>query len=48
MKLNLSYIKKNMPDPKVTLLIPNYKTPELTRLCLRLVRKHTDTGMIRS
>ena len=47
MKLNLSYRKKNMPDPKVTLLIPNYKTPELTRLCLRLIRKHTDPDLIR-
>ena len=26
----------------VTILIPNYKTPEITRICLRLLRKHTD------
>ena len=26
----------------VTLLVPNYKTLELTKLCLRLLRKHTD------
>lgn len=26
----------------VTILIPNYKTPTLTKLCLRLIRKHTD------
>lgn len=32
MSLNHSYRKKNMPDPKVTLLIPNYKTPELTSI----------------
>lgn len=25
-----------------TVIIPNYKTPELTRLCLRSLRKHTD------
>ncbi|MBW1675807.1 MAG: glycosyltransferase [Deltaproteobacteria bacterium] len=31
-----------MPDPKVTVLIPNYKTLLLTKLCLRLLRKHTD------
>lgn len=27
--------------PKVTILIPNYKTLELTKLCLRLIRKKT-------
>jgi len=27
---------------QVTILVPNYKTPQLTRLCLRLIRKHTD------
>lgn len=31
-----------MTGPKVTILIPNYKTLELTKLCLRLIRKHTD------
>jgi hypothetical protein len=31
----------------VSILIPNYKTPELTRLCLRLIRKHTDADKIR-
>ena len=25
-----------------TIIIPNYKTPELTKLCLRSLRKHTD------
>jgi len=35
-----------MSDPKVTLLVPNYKTPELTKLCLRLIRKHTDPDLI--
>jgi len=30
----------------VTILIPNYKTPELTKLCLRLIRKHTDSDKI--
>lgn len=32
--------------PLVTVLIPNYRTPELTRLCLRLLRKHTPPGRI--
>jgi len=26
----------------VTILIPNYKTPEITKICLRLIRQHTD------
>lgn len=30
-----------MHPPKVTILIPNYKTPDLTKLCLRLLRKYT-------
>lgn len=34
-------------QPKVTILIPNYKTPELTRLCLRLLRKYTDPNLAR-
>lgn len=36
-----------MSDPKVTVLIPNYKTPKLTRLCLRLIRKYTNPDLIR-
>ena len=36
-----------MPGPKVTVLIPNYKTPEVTRLCLRLLRKNTPPDMVR-
>jgi GT2 family glycosyltransferase len=35
-----------MPQPEVTILIPNYRTPKITRLCLRMLRKHTDTGRI--
>lgn len=31
-----------MQSPQVTILIPNYKTEQLTKLCLRLLRKHTD------
>ncbi len=31
----------------VTILIPNYKTPEITRICLRLLRKYTDFGRVR-
>ena len=38
-KINVS---KAMADAEVTILIPNYKTPEMTRLCLRLLRRHTD------
>ncbi len=32
----------SMPDKKVTILVPNYKTPEITKICLRLLRKHTN------
>ena len=31
-----------MPHKKITILVPNYKTEELTKLCLRLIRKKTD------
>ena len=34
-----------MTTPQVTILIPNYKTLELTKLCLRLIRKHTDKNL---
>jgi glycosyltransferase involved in cell wall biosynthesis len=34
-----------MSIPQVSILIPNYKTLELTKLCLRLIRKHTDLNM---
>lgn len=27
---------------QVTILVPNFKTPEITKICLRLLRKHTD------
>ncbi len=30
-----------MSEPQVSILIPNYKTPKLTKLCLRLIRKYT-------
>lgn len=32
---------------EVTIIIPNYKTPELTRLCLRSLRKYTDCSKIK-
>ena len=31
----------------LTILLPNYKTPELTKLCLRSLRKYTDCSRIR-
>jgi glycosyltransferase involved in cell wall biosynthesis len=36
-----------MTTSQVTILIPNYKTLELTKLCLRLIRKHTDPNLAR-
>lgn len=35
-----------MTSPEVTILLPNYKTPEITKICLRLLRKYTDTSRI--
>ncbi len=34
-----------MSHPQITILVPNYKTPEITKICLRLLRKHTDFGL---
>lgn len=34
-----------MTGQQVTILIPNYKTLALTKLCLRLIRKHTDLSL---
>ncbi len=34
--------KLKLKSKKVTILIPNYKTPEITKICLRLIRQHTD------
>jgi hypothetical protein len=34
-----------MSQALVTILVPNYKTLELTKLCLRLLRKYTDPGI---
>ncbi len=36
-----------MQKPEVSIIIPNYKTPELTRLCLRSLRRHTDLERVR-
>lgn len=33
--------------PKLTILIPQYKTLQLTKLCLRLIKKHTDLNRIK-
>ena len=32
---------------EVTIIVPNYKTPDLTRLCLRSLRKYTDCSRIK-
>ncbi len=34
-----------MSNPLVSVLIPNYKTADLTKLCLRLLRKYTDPAL---
>lgn len=33
-------------EKKVTILVPNYKTPEITKICLRLLRKFTDFSQV--
>ncbi len=35
-----------MSSPEVSILIPNYKTLDLTKICLRLIRKNTDPDRI--
>lgn len=30
-----------MTEKLVTILVPNYRTPDITKICLRLLRKHT-------
>lgn len=35
-----------MSQPTVSVLIPNYRTPDLTRICMRLLRKHSDHSRI--
>lgn len=40
--MNGKGFKNTMTSPQVTILVPNYKTLELTKLCLRLIRKYTD------
>jgi glycosyltransferase involved in cell wall biosynthesis len=35
-----------MSSPEVSILIPNYKTPDLTKICLRLIRKNTDANRV--
>lgn len=36
----------NTIDKKVTILVPNYKTPEITKICMRLLRKFTDFSQV--
>lgn len=33
--------------PLLSVIVPNRKTPELTKICFRLLRKHTDFGKVR-
>lgn len=35
-----------MNQKEVTILIPNYKTPDITKICLRLIRQHTDFNRV--
>jgi hypothetical protein len=38
----MTNLEPNISKPQVTILVPNYKTPEITKICMRLLRKHTD------
>lgn len=40
-------MEQKLKKPQVTILVPNYKTLELTKLCLRLIRKHTEQNKAR-
>lgn len=40
-------IRKIMTSPIVSILLPNYRTLKLTKICLRLIRQHTDTDLIK-
>ncbi len=31
-----------MQDKEVTILVPNFRTPDITKICFRLLRRHTD------
>ncbi len=35
-----------MQKKQVTILIPNHKTPEITKICMRLIRQHTDLNQV--
>ena len=37
----------DVPLPLLTAIIPNYKTPELTRICLSLLRRNSDLAKLR-
>ena len=36
-----------MTQPLLSVIVPSYKTPELTKICLRLLRSRTDCSKIR-
>lgn len=36
-----------VPLPQLTAIIPNYKTPELVRICLRLLKKNSDLNKLK-
>lgn len=38
-------METRLSGPQVTILVPNYRTPEITRICMRLLRKHTDPAL---
>ena len=38
---------RKMSEPQLTVIVPNYKTPELTKICLRLLRKYSTPEQVK-
>jgi len=39
-------LEQAVSQKEVTILIPNYKTPDITKICMRLIRQHTDFSRV--
>ena len=46
MALRSNIMITTSPEKLVTILVPNYKTPEITKICMRLIRKFTDFNVV--
>ncbi len=41
----LSFEENRLNNKQVTILVPNYKTPEITKICMRLIRRYTNFNL---